>query len=79
MTPRIIPGELVIIDPEHGGVPESGGEWAFNIDGQLTIGVARWTPRGLMLSFYNREPGWEPVNIGSDLALGKILASIPAP
>lgn len=78
MTPRIIPGELVIIDPANKNTPTPGGEWAFDVDGHLTIGVAKRTPRGIMLSFYNNEPGWESVLINPDSAIGRVVMSIPS-
>jgi len=75
MSPRIMPGETVILDPSS--EKSSEGEWAFNIDGQVVIGILNRTPRGLMLSFYNSAPGWEPVQVEHCDALGRVVATIP--
>jgi len=74
MSPRILPGEIVLIDPE---AVSPAGEWVFDIDGEIVIGVVNKTPKGLMLSFYNDAPGWEPVPVTQDQSIGKVLASLP--
>ena len=74
MMPRIMPGEMVLIDPDATG---PSGEWAFDVAGEVVIGVVNKTPKGLMLSFYNNSPGWEPVPVASENSIGKVVASIP--
>ncbi len=75
MAPRILPGEVLIIDP--GAEKRESGDWLVSVDGELVIGSVGKTPRGLVLSFYNQSPGWEPISIQTDDMLAKVVATIP--
>ena len=74
MIPRIMPGETVLIDP----VDEyPTGEWAFEIGGEVVVGVVNKTPNGLILSFHNSTAGWESITVEASRSIGKVLASLP--
>ena len=75
MMPRIMPGELVVIDPSVSDI--LGGEWAFSVSDTVVVGILSRTPRGFVLSFYSENPGWEPVEVDPSDAVGKVVATIP--
>lgn len=75
MAPRILPGEILIIDPC--AEKRESGEWLVKVDKELVVGTVGKTPRGLVLSFYNPSPGWEPISIQADDMLGRVVATIP--
>ena len=78
MAPRISPGDTIIIDPTQNSPSATTHIYLFNINENYVLGTITDTPRGLMLSFDNQAPGWEPIPVSPDWCAGRVIAFIPS-
>lgn len=77
MTPRILQGEVVIVDMDHSEAHAGDGEWLFRVGGKFAVGVVKETVRGISLSFWNNSPGWEDITVQPQDCVGAVVATIP--
>lgn len=75
MSPKIEPGDIVYVDPEQKEI--TTGPYLYETDIGVVVGIPKATPRGVMLHFLNREPGWEPIPAQPDSCIGKVIAWVP--
>ena len=79
MSTRIESGGIVVIDASARDLAQNRhGIWAFEVNGGLIIGTPKETPRGLMLYFDNKSPGWEPIDVSRDDCVGRVVWYVPS-
>jgi transcriptional regulator with XRE-family HTH domain len=76
MEPRIMKGEIVIIDMSPFDVI-SGQTYLLDIGGNLVLACVCSTPSGLIATFLSSAPGWEAIPVSRDSIKGRMVAFIP--